>query len=425
MLSNRIYLPFIALFAGLFVFLSLFTQSANAAFFRPRLTPTPTPKSTPTPTQKPTPTSTPVVSPTPTPTTASTKLGGMNLDGYCNSIGRPGVTLSNNTWYCGNGTSAINMTAECQWQYNSTAVARQETAGNPYSWACYTSGGNPTPTPSTGPTATPRPTSQLTPTPTQISPTPTPQQATNYYMALGDSFAFGFHLVQYQQEVANHTYNPASFNDGYDAVFFRNLQGVIPGIQEINYSCPGETIVSFINGGCSNHTSSLPLHTDYPVSQSQLQTAINFINSHPGNVNTITIDIGVNEVINLANTCQAQSNPVQCYNNNTSATLNKIQQNYDTILNALQRAAPQARIIILQSPDPVYYDGTDNLVNGFNQIQRNEASSRGLRLADTYSIFTADNVCSYTNFCASPSDFHPTALGYNAMATQVRSASGY
>lgn len=363
------------------------------------------------------------VTPTPTPTPASNnKLGGMNLDGYCNSINKPGVALNNNIWYCANGAAAINMNTACQWQYNqNTAIAKQDTPGNPYTWACYSSTTNVTPTP------TPIPTQISTPTPAQSQPTPTPTATpnTNYYMALGDSFAFGFHLVQYQQEQASNSYSPASFNDGYDADFFSQLKAVISPLQEINYSCPGETTDTFINGGCPNHTNTLPLHTNYPVSQSQLQAAVNFLQSNSNNVKTITIDIGVNDAINLANLCQPQSTPVQCYNTNTQGVLNKVQQNYDTILTSLRQAAPQANIIIVKFPNPVYYDGTDALGNGLNQIQDNEATSRGLKLADTFSIFNANNLCSYTNFCSTPSDFHPTALGYNAMANQIWSASGY
>ncbi len=168
-----------------------------------------------------------------------------------------------------------------------------------------------------------------------------------------------------------------------------------------------------------------PLHTNYPVSQSQLQAAVSFLQSHPGSVNPITIDIGVNDLINEANICQAQSDPVSCYSSNTPGVLATLQKNYDTILNALQSAAQQSEIIILQSPDPVYYDGSESLQDGFNQIEENEASSRSLKLADTFSIFTVGDICSYTNFCANPSNFHPTALGYSAIAAQVWSVSKF
>ena len=392
------------------------------------VTPTPTssvnPTATPVPTSVVTPTPTSIIAPTVTPTPGSTTiwLGGMNLYGYCQSLGQGGSSLNGSTWVCSTTGNAINMNAACQWQYNPSAFASQDAAGNPYSWSCYSSSSTPTatPTPTVKPTATPTPTPSTKATPT---PTPTPTSSTSAFLALGDSFAFGFHLAQYNQEIANNTYNPSSFNDGYDADFYRDLQGILSGITEVNYSCPGETTASFVNGGCAFHSSTSSLHSSYPVSQSQLQAAVSYMQTHPQSV--VTIDIGVNDAINLSDICQAQSNPVNCYNQRTAGVLSSVQQNYDTILGALQKAAPQSRIILVKAPDPVYYDGSDALVNGINTIVDNEASSRNLREADTYDIFNASNVCSLTNFCSSLSDFHPNAAGYSAMASVIWNTSGY
>jgi lysophospholipase L1-like esterase len=399
-------------------------------------TPTPTQGVSPTTAATPTPTTGFTPTSIPTPTTGSgtpVRLGGMNLYGYCQSIGQAGgSTLNGSTWDCSPSQTAINMNASCQWQYNSSsAYAQEDTANNPYSWACYSNGSvtptptptksfTPTATPTTKPTATPTPTAKTTPTPT---PTSAPSGST--YVALGDSFAFGFHLAQYNQEMANHTYSAASFNDGYDADFFNYLKGVLSGITEVNYSCSGETSGSFVNGGCAYHSSTSMLHTSYPTSQAQLQAAISYLQANASKNIVVTIDIGVNDAINLSDTCQAQSNPTNCYNQQTPGVLSTEKSNYDTILNALIKAAPKARIILVKAPDPVYYDGSDALVTGVNQIVDNEASSRGLREADTYSIFNSSNVCSLTNFCASPSDFHPNAAGYSSMANVIRSASGY
>lgn len=380
---------------------------------------------TPTPTKTilPTATSAPTIAPTGT----TVWLGGMNLYGYCQSIGQNGGSVLNgSTWVCSPSGSAINMNAACQWQYNNPSAFAQNFGTTPYTWSCYagSSSTNPTPTPTKSVTPTATPTSKPTATPTQ-TPTPTPTPVGSAYLALGDSFAFGFHLAQYQQEIASGTYNPASFSDGYDADFYKDLRNVLSSAVEINYSCPSETTASFVNGGCTFHTSSSSLHSSYPVSEPQLQAAVNYLQANANNVAVITIDIGVNEAINLSNICQLQSNPVNCYTQRTPGVLSSVQTNYDTILNALQKAAPKARIILIKSPDPVYYNGSDALVSGINQIVDNEAATHGLREADTYDIFTADTVCSLTNFCSSPSDFHPNAAGYSAMANVIWSVSGY
>lgn len=363
-------------------------------------TPTPTRAVAPTPTQSATPTSPPPVT--------GARLGGMNLYGYCGSLGQGSSELNGNTWVCATGVT-INMNTACQWQYTPNATAKQDTTNNPYSWSCYADGG------------------VVTPTPTEMVTTPTPTQAptSSTYLATGDSFAFGYHLAQYQQEMLQNTYNPASFQDGYDADFYKQLLGVISGITEINYSCPGETTTSFINGGCAFHTSPSSLHNSYLVGQSQLQVAVAYLQANAGKVSVITLDLGVNDAIALANICQAQANPVTCYNQRTAGVLATVRQNYATILDAVRQAAPQARIILIKAPNPVYYDGTDGLDNGLNQIIDDAAASRNLQVANAYDIFTAGNVCSWTNYCSNPSDFHPNAVGYSQIAAQVWTASGY
>lgn len=82
------------------------------------------------------------VSTTPKPTTTSTpvsrRLGGLNLDGYCRSLKQAGGSQpSQNNWICKAKKTKINLTNACRWQYNSTAVAKQDQTGNPYSWSCY------------------------------------------------------------------------------------------------------------------------------------------------------------------------------------------------------------------------------------------------------------------------------------------------
>jgi hypothetical protein len=120
----------------------------------PTATPRPTPTAVvmPTATPRPTPTPTAVVLPTATPTPAVTvtpsptptakpmyRLGGMDLNGYCVSIGKGSTAkVTNGVWTCTTNGPVIPMTDACRWQYkNSGAFAVQAYAGNPYSWSCY------------------------------------------------------------------------------------------------------------------------------------------------------------------------------------------------------------------------------------------------------------------------------------------------
>lgn len=141
-----------------------------------QISPTPIPNPTTTPSVSVRPTPTPTIAPTPTSTVQQVLLGGMDLDGYCRSQNLPGAVVASGIWRCGASGTVISLTAACQWQYVASAVARQDVAGNPYTWSCYSAGGNATLTPTTTPTPTPTPTpSSVTPTPSMsITPTIAP-----------------------------------------------------------------------------------------------------------------------------------------------------------------------------------------------------------------------------------------------------------
>ena len=264
--------------------------------------------------------------------------------------------------------------------------------------------------------ATPSEEKLLTPTTT---PTPTiPIVSDPYYVALGDSYAFGFHLESFEQEKASNTYAPASFNDGYDSGVYQGLLAKTPALHEVNFSCPGETIESFINGGCSFHTATNSLHADYPATISQYSAVKNFLLTHPGK-HTITLDIGANEAINVSLYCKQQPDPGACYKEKTPGVLAAARDNYRTILDMLQSTSPTSDIILVKYPIPVSRNGAEELIDGLHGIVDGEASSRHLKIAYIDSLFNADTVCSLTNFCAQPSDFHPNKEGYAAMARVI------
>jgi hypothetical protein len=71
------------------------------------------------------------------------ELGGVELGGYCQSIGHWGAILEENHafgWKCheANQRSGIDMSDACRWQYsNPAAIATFRDARNPYSWYCF------------------------------------------------------------------------------------------------------------------------------------------------------------------------------------------------------------------------------------------------------------------------------------------------
>jgi hypothetical protein len=99
-----------------------------------------------------------------------------------------------------------------------------------------------------------------------------------YYLALGDSLAFGF-----QPDF--------NWDHGYVQDLYANLRQH-GGRNLTNYGCNTESSVTMINGGC--RFADL-LHNHY--SGPQLNAAIAFLHEHVGEISPVTLDMGANDVI--------------------------------------------------------------------------------------------------------------------------------
>lgn len=248
-----------------------------------------------------------------------------------------------------------------------------------------------------------------------------------YYLALGDSAAFGFQRAKFQAEVAGGTYDPASFNTGYVDDFARQMSTIRPGIRTVNFSCAGETTTTLIVGGCPYHTTALPLHDNYPVQEPQLEAAAAFLLTHRGQVSPITLNIGTNDEVALVTGCQQQADPAACIAAGLPTTLATIQANLDIIVGTLRLLAPDSEIILLQPPNPLALalGATSPVVTGLQTVITKTATQFDIRLADAFSPFTLATLCSYTLYCTPSQDVHPSDLGYSVIAQQVWTASGY
>ena len=86
------------------------------------------------------------------------KLGGIDWNGYCQSLGGSGASLDGGTindWHCVDASGkhvGIDSGAACQWQYQPNAIGRWDTFNDPNSWACFGSASSsPSPSPSPAP----------------------------------------------------------------------------------------------------------------------------------------------------------------------------------------------------------------------------------------------------------------------------------
>src|SRR5262249_40404561 len=107
-----------------------------------------------------------------------------------------------------------------------------------------------------------------------------------YYLALGDSIAYGFQPGKPQTAPAS------SFDTGYVDVFAARLRKLSPSLQVVNYGCPGESTRTFVAGGCPTR-SEVRLHR--PFKGAQLDAALSFLRAHPGDVSPITVTLWGND----------------------------------------------------------------------------------------------------------------------------------
>jgi lysophospholipase L1-like esterase len=274
---------------------------------------------------------------------------------------------------------------------------------------------------------------RVTASPPTAAPPPTFHPPSPYYLALGDSLAFGFQEAKFLNELSAGTYDPATFNTGYDADFAAMIRPLAPGghpFTQVNYGCPGETTTSMIRGGCPFHNAgiSFRLHNDYPVSESQLQVAVAFLRAHPHQVNPISLDIGANDLLNLLSSCNASPT---CISNRLAGTVATMSAHLDWILSALRGVAPGAELIAINVPDPYQFSAPSSLpvFAAFNRALDAVLARHEARLVDAFTATTKldqATFCELTAVCTPPLfDIHPTDAGYAALAQQLWAASRY
>jgi lysophospholipase L1-like esterase len=256
------------------------------------------------------------------------------------------------------------------------------------------------------------------------------QAPRKYFLALGDSLAYGFEHAKFLAEAASGHIDPTTFS-GYAGDFAVDLKRVRSSIQEINYGCPGETTSSYFQGCDFSAVTHFPLHNEYTGSQEA--AALAFLNAHPGQVSPITIDLGANDALGLVDACHFDST---CIAQALPTVLGTIGANLSRTLAELRAAAPRSEIIVMQYYNPLYVvaPGTDLLVGQLNNVIATMAAGSGARLANAFPVinqnplFTSEAaaVCGLTGMCVPPGgDIHANDTGYALIAGQFWAASGY
>jgi lysophospholipase L1-like esterase len=231
----------------------------------------------------------------------------------------------------------------------------------------------------------------------------------SYYLALGDSIAYG-----YQPGKGG---GPGAFDTGYVDPFAAHLRKLSPKIQVVNYGCPGESSVTFTKGGCPALREGPKPHD--PFRGAQLKAALSFLKAHKGQVSPITLTLWGNDLAPL--TAKGKGAP---------KAIASFASRLDSILEDLRSAAPTAEIIVTGAwnLEADKFKKTEPLYRSLDAaIARTAAASRA-RVAKMYAVFTPpgniQRVCKLSYICAM-GDPHPNDAGYRAMADAFFTASGY
>jgi lysophospholipase L1-like esterase len=249
----------------------------------------------------------------------------------------------------------------------------------------------------------------------RTSQNPVYQSPRSYYLALGDSMAYGFQPTKANAPVS-------AINTGYVDLFAARLRTFSSKIKLVNYGCPGESTVTFARGGCDWLKHGGKLHDAFRGSQ--LQAALSFLKRHPGKVGPITVTLwGTDVPLPLSRSAKRAPRAIASFASRFSA-----------ILRQLRAAAPTAEIIVTGAwnPEADRLARAEPLYRSLDAAIKRAATASRARVANMFAALNGSGnvknqqarLCRLTFIC-SKGDPHPTNAGYRAMADAFMIASGY
>lgn len=247
-----------------------------------------------------------------------------------------------------------------------------------------------------------------------------PEQATGWYLALGDSLATGYQPDRGEDRAG-----------GYVGPVLAGIRAEQPKTKLINLSCYGESTVTMRDG---THCSGA-----YEEG-SQLADAVEFLHAHRRTTHLVTVTLGSNDVT----PCLSAADIRTC----AERQLLVVDHNMRSILGVLHDTAPDVPIVVTNYYNPylaLFFDPsrralvplTSALQAQLNTtlVNATAAATGGEgRVADVATAFNSYDgststggvprnvatVCAYTWMCSwSPPNIHATNQGYHAMAAAV------
>ena len=235
----------------------------------------------------------------------------------------------------------------------------------------------------------------------------------SYYLALGDSMAYGFQPTKADRP-------PSQVDTGYVDVIAARLRKHAPNQRVVNYGCPGESTVTFANGGCDWLKGGGKLHDAF--SGSQLEAAQSFLQAHPGQVSPITMTLWGGDLFPLSQNRRHARQAIAAFGSRFTA-----------ILKQLRAAAPNAEIVVSGAWDPEAdrLAQTEPLYRSADAAIKRAAAASHVRVANMFPALDGTGslkarqarLCRLTFYCSQNGDPHPTDAGYRVMADAFTATS--
>lgn len=258
----------------------------------------------------------------------------------------------------------------------------------------------------------------------------------SYYVALGDSLAYGVTAPGVPTDPT--CQSPTA--PGYVCLVYGYAKQLNPSLQLQNFAVAEADSCVLVHGyGSGSPCTNAPTGG---VAPSQLQTAVDFIKAHTGQVGPVTVNVGGADLIPLL--------PASLIDpSGTAAKLpglfRAFAANLDATLQQLRAADPQVQIILVTQYNPLGGIGSPPLptglpdiakgaINALNRDMKLEAAKYSATIADVAAVFDANPQgaavltfvpTSLASGDPSKIDIFPTVDGYRLYAQTVLKVAGF